>query len=262
MPQLLVMGSTSMTEALFEEEERTLPTLPQEEAIAYHVQQILELIGEDVTREGLLETPGRVARMYLEVFSGLQKDPGSHLQKQFTTPSNAMVVVKDIPFTSFCEHHLAAFPGIAHVGYLPGPVKHTLHPVDLTPYSEQQPGAYDPSWECSCGDTFAEPTIAFRHPRNDQKRYRITGLSKLARVVREFAARPQVQENLTAQIADCIESVLEPLGTIVTIKAEHSCMSHRGVKTHGVSTVTTAVRGLFDTDADGVKREFFEALKL
>ena len=161
------------------------------------VREILEAVGEDADRDGLLETPARVARMYAEVFAGLHEDPESHLVVTFEANHDEMVMVRDIPFTSSCEHHLVAFQGRAHVAYIPN----------------------------------AEG--------------RITGLSKVARLVEGFARRPQVQERLTTQVADAMERALQPRGVLVVVEAEHLCMSMRGVKKPGSTTVTSAVRGLF-----------------
>ena len=161
------------------------------------VHEILLAIGEDPTREGLAGTPGRVARMYAEVFAGLREDAGSHLTVTFAADHDEMVMVRDIPCYSFCEHHLLPFHGTAHVAYIPG--------VDG----------------------------------------RITGLSKVARLVDAYAKRPQVQERLTAQIADEVERTLQPRGVLVVVEAEHLCMSMRGVRKPGSTTVTSAVRGLF-----------------
>ena len=164
------------------------------------VAELLEAIGEDPTRDGLLATPRRVAAMYEELFSGLDADPGSHLTVTFAAEHDEMVMVRDIPFASLCEHHMVPFMGRAHVAYIPG---------------------------------------------DDG---RLTGLSKLARLVDAFARRLQVQERMTTQIADTIESVLEPRGVLVVVEAEHLCMSMRGVKKPGTLTVTSAVRGLFRDD--------------
>ena len=165
------------------------------------VRLILEGVGEDVTREGLLETPRRVAAMYEEIFAGLIQDAGSHLCVTFGEGHQEMVLVRDIPLYSVCEHHLLPFVGKAHVAYIPG--------VDG----------------------------------------RICGLSKLARVVDVFAKRPQVQERLTSQIAETIVEYLKPQGVIVVIEAEHLCMSMRGVEKPGAITTTSAVRGIFRTNA-------------
>lgn len=164
------------------------------------VREILEAIGEDPQREGLLETPARVARMYEEVFAGMREDPEDHLQRQFNVSGQEeMVIVRDIEFFSFCEHHLLPFIGHAHVAYIP------------------QDG-------------------------------KVTGLSKIARVVDGYAKRLQIQEQLTNQIADAFVNVLNVRGVLVVIEAEHMCMTIRGVKKPGAVTVTSAVRGSFQTD--------------
>jgi len=162
--------------------------------------EILAALGEDPYRDGLVKTPGRVARMYEELFAGLGENPADHLEVTFAADHDEMVMVRDIPFASLCEHHMIPFMGRAHVAYIPG----------------------------SDG--------------------RITGLSKLARLVDGFAKRLQVQERMTSQIADAIEVALDPKGVLVVVEAEHLCMSMRGVKKSGTSTVTSAVRGLFRTD--------------
>nr|WP_204617980.1 GTP cyclohydrolase I FolE [Desulforadius tongensis] len=161
------------------------------------VRMILEAIGEDPDREGLQETPQRVARMYKEVFSGLREDPLKHLEKIFSEEHEEMVLVRDIPLYSMCEHHLIPFFGRTHVAYI---------------------------------------------PRNGK----VTGLSKLARVVEGYARRPQLQERLTSQIADGIMTKLDPYGVVVVIEAEHMCMTMRGVRKPGAKTVTSAVRGIFE----------------
>jgi GTP cyclohydrolase I len=161
------------------------------------VREILLAVGEDPDRDGLLRTPRRVAEMYAEIFSGLHEDPARHLVVTFEANHDEMVMVRDIPLYSMCEHHLATFHGRAHVAYIPGPDG------------------------------------------------RITGLSKLARLVDGYAKRPQVQERLTTQIADAIVETLRPSGAFVMIEAEHLCMSMRGVRKPGALTVTSAVRGLF-----------------
>ena len=175
------------------------------------VRLILEGVGEDPDREGLRETPARVARMYEEVFAGLAQDPAVHFEKTFDEHCNEMVLVRDISFYSMCEHHLVPFFGKAHIGYIP---------------------AADG---------------------------RVCGLSKLARLVEVFAKRPQVQERLTAQIADAIDEVLDPQGVIVVIEAEHMCMSMRGISKPGSSTVTSALRGIM---SDGATRAEMMALVL
>ncbi|WP_432663495.1 GTP cyclohydrolase I FolE [Wukongibacter baidiensis] len=165
------------------------------------VREILEAIGEDPDREGLVDTPRRIAKMYEEIFAGLTEDPGKHLEIYFQDESHEeLVLVKDIPFYSMCEHHFAPFFGKAHVGYLP-------------------------------------------------KNGKLTGLSKLARVVDTVAKRPQLQERITATIAETLMEKLEPHGVIVVVEAEHMCMTMRGVKKSGSKTVTSAVRGLFNRDA-------------
>jgi GTP cyclohydrolase I len=161
------------------------------------VRLILEGIGEDLDRPGLRDTPARVARMYEEITSGLHEDPARALDAVFDEGHDEMVMVRDIPLYSLCEHHLTAFHGKAHVAYIPN------------------------------------------------ERGRITGLSKLARLVDGLARRLQVQERLTAQIADAMVERLEPRGALVVIEAEHLCMSMRGVRKPGAVTVTSAVRGSF-----------------
>jgi GTP cyclohydrolase I len=164
------------------------------------VHELLAAIGEDPDRDGLLATPDRVAAMYEELFSGLHDDPARHLEVTFAAEHDEMVMVRDIPFASLCEHHLVPFLGKAHVAYIP-----------------------------------AEDG-------------RITGLSKLARLVDGYARRLQVQERMTSEIADAIASVLSPRGVLVVLEAEHLCMSMRGVKKPGTLTVTSSVRGLFRSD--------------
>lgn len=170
------------------------------ERIEKAVREILLAVGEDPDREGLADTPRRMAKMYEEIFSGLHEDPSKHLAIFFQDEKyEELVLVKDIPFYSVCEHHLVPFFGKAHVAYLP-------------------------------------------------KNGRLTGLSKLARVVETVAKRPQLQERITSTVADTIMEKLEPYGVIVVIEAEHMCMTMRGVKKPGSMTVTSAVRGLFRTD--------------
>ena len=165
--------------------------------IAKAVREILEAVGEDPDREGLERTPERVADMYAEVFSGLYDPADQHLSVTFAADHDEMVMVKDIPLYSLCEHHLTPFLGKAHVAYIPN----------------------------------ADG--------------RITGLSKIARLVDSYSRRPQVQERLTTQIADEMARSLEPRGVLVVIEAEHLCMSMRGVQKPGTTTITSAVRGLF-----------------
>jgi GTP cyclohydrolase IA len=159
------------------------------------VRELLVAIGEDPDREGLRDTPARVARSYSEIFSGLRQRPEDVLTTTFDIGHDEMVLVKGIEVYSTCEHHLVPFHGVAHVGYIPG---------------------------------------------TDG---RITGLSKLARLVDVYAKRPQVQERLTAQVADALTRQLRPLGVIVVIECEHLCMSMRGIRKPGAKTVTSAVRG-------------------
>ena len=163
------------------------------------VREILVAVGEDPDREGLRKTPGRVARMYAELFDGLHKDPACHLETTFTECYDELVVLRDIPFNSMCEHHLLPFEGKAHVAYLP-----------------------------------------------DGK---VVGISKLARVVDDFAHRPQVQERLTSQIADLLTDALDAKGVAVVMEATHACMTCRGIKKTGSVMVTSAVRGRCRSDA-------------
>ncbi|WP_072686834.1 GTP cyclohydrolase I FolE [Rhodococcus marinonascens] len=163
------------------------------------VRELLIAVGEDPDRPGLLDTPARVARSYREVFAGLYTDPDAVLNTTFDEGHQELVVVRDIPLYSTCEHHLVSFHGVAHVGYIPGVTG------------------------------------------------RVTGLSKLARVVDLYAKRPQVQERLTSQIADSIMRSLDPRGAIVVIEAEHLCMAMRGIRKPGASTTTSAVRGLLQS---------------
>jgi GTP cyclohydrolase I len=164
------------------------------------VRELLVAIGEDPDRDGLKATPARVARAYAEIFAGLHVDPDEVLQTTFDEDHDELVLVKDIPLYSTCEHHLVPWHGSAAVGYIPG----------------------------------ADG--------------RITGLSKLARVVDLYARRPQVQERLTSQVADAVMRRLEPQGVIVVIQAEHLCMAMRGVRKPGALTMTSAVRGIFQSD--------------
>ena len=170
------------------------------ERIRRAVRELLAAIGEDPDREGLVRTPSRVAEMYGELFDEAGEDPARFLTVTFAAEHDEMVMVRDIPFASLCEHHLVPFLGKAHVAYIPS------------------------------------------------KDGRITGLSKLARVVDAVAGRLQVQERMTTQIAEAIEAALAPRGVLVVIEAEHLCMSMRGVRKPGAITVTSTVRGLFRTD--------------
>ncbi len=174
------------------------------------IKLLLEGIGEDVNREGLLDTPERVARMYEEICGGLYEDAAEHLSKTFTSENSEMVIEKDITFYSLCEHHLMPFYGKAHIAYIPNG--------------------------------------------------KVVGLSKLARTVEVFARRPQIQEQLTGQVADAIMETLKPLGVMVYMEAEHMCMTMRGVKKPGTKTVTTACRGAF-TENDSLKQQVYFAIK-
>lgn len=174
------------------------------------VKLILEGIGEDVNREGLIETPDRIARMYEEIYGGLYEDPGQHLSKVFHTDTNEMVVERDINFYSTCEHHLLPFYGKAHVAYIPNGV--------------------------------------------------VVGISKLARTVEVYARRPQIQEQLTTQIADAINEHLNPKGVMVMLEAEHMCMTMRGIKKPGSKTVTVVTRGEFK-DNQELRQTFFNMVK-
>ncbi|MFC7814432.1 MULTISPECIES: GTP cyclohydrolase I FolE [unclassified Streptomyces] len=159
------------------------------------VRELLMAVGEDPDREGLRETPARVARAYREIFAGLWQQPEDVLTTTFDLGHDEMVLVKDIEVFSTCEHHLVPFRGVAHVGYIPS------------------------------------------------TNGKITGLSKLARLVDVYARRPQVQERLTTQIADSLMKILEPQGVIVVVECEHMCMSMRGIRKPGAKTLTSAVRG-------------------
>ncbi|MGH3614514.1 MAG: GTP cyclohydrolase I FolE [Pseudonocardia sp.] len=170
--------------------------LPRAEAA---VRELLLACGEDPDRDGLRETPARVARCYEEIFAGLYADPDSVLDKTFDEDHQELILMKDIPIFSLCEHHLVPFHGMAHVGYI--------------------------------------PSVSGR----------VTGLSKLVRLVDLYARRPQVQERLTGQVADAMVRKLQPRGVIVVIEAEHLCMGMRGIKKPGSRTLTSAVRGLFQS---------------
>jgi GTP cyclohydrolase I len=178
--------------------------------VARLVAQLLAAVGEDPERDGLRDTPARIARMYEEVFSGLDQDPVEILGVTFEEAFDEMVILREIPFYSMCEHHLLPFHGQAHVGYLPNG--------------------------------------------------KIVGLSKIARAVDVFARRPQVQERLTGQIADCLEDVLDAKGVGVVIEAEHLCMTMRGVRKPGSKMVTSAMRGRF-RDEVNTRQEFLGLIR-
>lgn len=180
------------------------------EKIKQGVRMILEGVGENPEREGLVETPDRVARMYEEIFSGLYMDAAEPLAKRFHVAGNEMVLEKDIVFYSTCEHHLMPFFGKAHVAYIP--------------------------------------------------KGEVVGLSKIARTVEVFAKRPQLQEQLTAQIADAINEQLHPMGVMVMVEAEHTCMTMRGVKKPGSKTVSYVTRGIFAEDT-ALQDRFFQLVK-
>ena len=180
------------------------------EKVEQAVRLLLEGIGEDVNREGLIDTPDRIARMYEEIYGGMEEDAATHLSRTFTVDSSEMVVEKDITFYSTCEHHFMPFYGKAHIAYIP-----------------------------------------------DGK---VVGLSKLARTVEVYAKRPQIQEQLTAQIADALMEYLKPQGAMVMLEAEHMCMTMRGVKKPGSKTVTFVTRGVFDRD-ERLQRQFFELVR-
>lgn len=175
------------------------------------IKMLLEAIGEDVTREGLLETPSRIAKMYEEIYGGMEEDAAIHLSKTFEASNNEMVIEKDITFYSTCEHHLLPFYGKVNIAYIP-----------------------------------------------DGK---VVGLSKLARCVEVFTKRAQIQEKLTAQIADALMENIMPKGVIVLIEAEHMCMTMRGIKKPGSKTVTIVARGEFETN-NQLKNEFLQLVKM
>ena len=180
------------------------------EKIQIAVRMILEAVGENPDRPGLVNTPIRVARMYQEMFAGLHSDPARHLETVFPEQYDEMVLVRNIQFTSMCEHHLLPFTGVAHVAYIPNG--------------------------------------------------KVTGLSKLARVVEEIARRPQVQERMTQEIAELVNTHLETSGVAVVLSAEHSCMAIRGIRKHGSTTVTSALRGIFKTN-ESTRAEFMSLIK-
>ena len=181
-----------------------------EKKIEEAVKLLLEGMGEDHAREGLAETPARIARMYKEIYAGYEEDAAVHLSKTFHVETGEMVVEKDIVFYSMCEHHLMPFFGKAHVAYIPDG--------------------------------------------------QVVGLSKLARLVEVFAKRLQLQEQLTAQVADALMEHLMPKGAMVVIEAEHMCMTMRGVKKPGSKTVTMATRGVFAEDVN-LQQNFFRMLE-
>lgn len=173
------------------------------------VREILEALGEDPDREGLRETPRRIASMYAELFAGLRHEPSEVLGVTFAEDHHEMVILRDVPFHSLCEHHLLPFSGVAHVGYIPNG--------------------------------------------------HVVGLSKLARVVDILTRRPQVQERLTSQVADAIETELAPLGVGVVIEAEHSCLTIRGIRATGSRMITSAMRGVF-RDGPATRAEFLDLI--
>lgn len=174
------------------------------------VRLILEGIGEDVNREGLVETPDRIARMYTELVGGMEEDASEHLKKRFHVNNNEMVVEKDIVFYSLCEHHMLPFYGKAHIAYIPD--------------------------------------------------HEVVGLSKIARTVEVFAKRLQLQEQLTAQIADAFMDHLKPKGVMVMVEAEHLCMTMRGIKKPGSRTVTMVTRGIFEGNTE-LQNTFYQLVK-
>lgn len=181
-----------------------------QEKIKAGVRLLLEGMGEDVNREGLIETPDRIARMYTEIFGGMYEDAGHHLSKRFHVDNNEMVLEKDITFYSTCEHHMLPFYGKAHIAYIPNGT--------------------------------------------------VVGLSKIARTVEVFAKRLQLQEQLTAQIADAFMEHLEPQGVMVMVEAEHMCMTMRGIKKPGSKTVTVVTRGVFENDTV-LQNRFFQMVR-
>ncbi len=182
---------------------------PTDPALLETIRTMIRLVGEDPDREGLLETPRRIAAMYAELFEGLHLDPVAALSVGFEEGHDEMVILRDIPFHSMCEHHFLPFHGKAHVGYLPDG--------------------------------------------------RIVGLSKIARAVEIFARRPQVQERLTTQISECIDSVLHARGVAVVIEAEHLCMTARGIRKPGAVMVTSSMRGAFRDDVN-TRQEFLQLI--
>ena len=180
------------------------------EAIEHAMTEIIRAVGDDSRREGLGETPRRVAEMFEEIFAGLGLDPVEELTVGFEEGHREMVVLKDIPFYSMCEHHFLPFYGVAHVGYIPNG--------------------------------------------------RVVGISKIARVVEIFAKRPQLQERLTTQIAETIASALEPQGVAIVVRAEHLCMTMRGIKKPGTNIITSAMRGRFQ-ESEVTRSEFLSFIQ-
>ena len=189
----------------------TLTTSYDVEAVEQSARELLRSIGLDPDSEGLRETPRRIAAMYQELFEGLNQDPVEALSVGFEEGHDEMVILREIPFYSMCEHHFLPFQGKAHVGYLPDG--------------------------------------------------RIVGLPKIARALEIFARRPQVQERLTTQLAECIEDVLHARGVGVVIEAEHTCMTARGIKKPGATMVTSAMRGRFRSDAN-TRQEFLGLIRV
>jgi len=181
-----------------------------QEKVKEGVRLILEGIGEDIHREGLIETPERIAKMYMEIFSGMEEDAALHLDKVFHVKNNEIVIEKDIVFYSVCEHHILPFYGKAHIAYVPDG--------------------------------------------------RVVGLSKIARTVEVYAKRLQLQEQMTAQIADAFMEHLKPQGVMVMIEAEHMCMTMRGIKKPGAKTVTMTTRGIFKDNSD-LQNTFYQMVK-
>ena len=181
-----------------------------QEKIKEAIRLLIEGIGEDGDREGLQETPDRIARMYGEIFSGLEENPEERLTKVFTVENNEMVLEKDITFYSTCEHHLMPFYGKAHVAYIPNG--------------------------------------------------KVVGLSKLARTVEVFAKRPQIQEQMTGQIADAIMQYLQPQGVMIMLEAEHMCMTMRSIKKPGSKSITIATRGIFEEE--NYQNKFLRTVKM
>lgn len=183
--------------------------IKQAQHVTDALKELIELCGDDPTRDGLIETPQRVLKAFLEYTEGYQEDPKDHLKKVFDVAHRELVLVKNIEFHSMCEHHFAPFFGVSHVGYIP-----------------------------------------------DKK---VTGLSKIGRMVEGYAKRFQVQETLTNQIAEAIEEILQPQGTMVVIEAKHMCICGRGIKKTNSETTTTAVRGIFEERSD-LRLEFLTLL--